>query len=898
MASSSRRGRLLAVVLIATTLLLAMPPARPAHAATFTVTTTTDAPHTLPLDGNCTANLPGSPCTLRAAVQAANFLGGGPHTINLQVAGTYVLTVTGSGEDDAATGDLDVNGVNLIVNNTSGGTIVIDGNASDRVFDVGPRAAAQFSVSSVTIRNGQAPAGFLGGGGVLVHSPGLTLSTLTLTSVIITANSDPQGAVGGGGVSNIGNATLTNVEITNNSTGVLALGGGVLNAGTMTMNNVNIHNNTSTTDGGGIHTTGSLTMNGGSIVGNTAASGAGIRIGTTSSFPVVSLSNATISGNNATSGTGGGIYVLRSQGTTISNSVLDSNTAQNGGAIGNAGILSINTSTISNNRATTGSGGGVFNTTNGLQIDNSTIVSNNAQFGGGGVANGGLATITNSTISANSADIGGGLTNSDTLTANNVTIAGNSARTGGGIFGNVTIGLRNTIISGSPSGGSCGGAAQLTSQGDNISSDGTCNLVGPGDRNNLDPLLGPLASNGGFTQTHALLPGSPAIDAVTHGACPPPGTDQRGFGRPAGPSCDIGAYEFGATLATPTPSITPTFTSTPITPSATATITPTRTITPTPTTTPTRTATGTAGPGPTATATPPGTLSPTVTSTPGGAPTVTPTVTPATVGTSFHALVQSVNAATSAVVLGPILGGPCPRPIANCLELTVAAGGLSVTGTVQGVAGGSTLTLQIPVADGAGNPAGLRTVSCGPADNTRTATCSATIAGAGLLPLVGGTITVSTTAGTSPGGATGGAAAAPVPVNAPLLPPLPALISPPPVGPVLPPLPAPLVDPGGAIPFPDLRPTATPIASGERLGALQDRIAALEARLAESDAARERAERDARADRDERRRLEALLRELRDQLPALLEELLNSRGSAPLPATAPLPADGGPSDSP
>jgi hypothetical protein len=63
-----------------------------------------------------------------------------------------------------------------------------------------------------------------------------------------------------------------------------------------------------------------------------------------------------------------------------------------------------------------------------------------------------------------------------------------------------------------------------------------------------NPLLGPLQNNGGPTQTHALLAGSPAIDAVTSG-CPPPPTDQRGVLRPQGAACDIGAYELGAISA-------------------------------------------------------------------------------------------------------------------------------------------------------------------------------------------------------------------------------------------------------------------------------------------------------------------------------------------------------------
>ncbi len=63
-----------------------------------------------------------------------------------------------------------------------------------------------------------------------------------------------------------------------------------------------------------------------------------------------------------------------------------------------------------------------------------------------------------------------------------------------------------------------------------------------------------LQNNGGPTETIALLRGSPAIDAIAIGACVDQGndpvkTDQRGFGRPVGPKCDMGAFEFGATPA-------------------------------------------------------------------------------------------------------------------------------------------------------------------------------------------------------------------------------------------------------------------------------------------------------------------------------------------------------------
>jgi hypothetical protein len=74
-----------------------------------------------------------------------------------------------------------------------------------------------------------------------------------------------------------------------------------------------------------------------------------------------------------------------------------------------------------------------------------------------------------------------------------------------------------------------------------ISSDNSCGFTQPSSRNNTDPRLGPLADNGGPTLTVSLLDGSPATDTANPVACPP--TDQRGFPRPYGIGCDIGAFE-------------------------------------------------------------------------------------------------------------------------------------------------------------------------------------------------------------------------------------------------------------------------------------------------------------------------------------------------------------------
>jgi hypothetical protein len=81
----------------------------------------------------------------------------------------------------------------------------------------------------------------------------------------------------------------------------------------------------------------------------------------------------------------------------------------------------------------------------------------------------------------------------------------------------------------------------IQSTGHNLDSDGSCFLTATGDLPKRDPLLGALTDNGGPTDTQALLPGSPAIDAGSADGCPQ--HDQRGVARPQGAGCDIGAYE-------------------------------------------------------------------------------------------------------------------------------------------------------------------------------------------------------------------------------------------------------------------------------------------------------------------------------------------------------------------
>ncbi|HEY0632351.1 MAG TPA: choice-of-anchor Q domain-containing protein, partial [Thermoleophilaceae bacterium] len=101
----------------------------------------------------------------------------------------------------------------------------------------------------------------------------------------------------------------------------------------------------------------------------------------------------------------------------------------------------------------------------------------------------------------------------------------------------------DTIVSGGKPANCAKGSGSIVSGGSNIDSGSTCGFGAAGDKSDTDPKLGPLADNGGQTQTMALLSGSPAIDAVLSG-CPPPDTDQRGITRPKQQGCDIGAFEY------------------------------------------------------------------------------------------------------------------------------------------------------------------------------------------------------------------------------------------------------------------------------------------------------------------------------------------------------------------
>jgi hypothetical protein len=218
-----------------------------------------------------------------------------------------------------------------------------------------------------------------------------------------------------------------------------------------------------------------------------------------------------------------------------------------GGAFNDGGTLTISNSTFSHNHAFT-FGGGVYTTEQGTVIVTDSTFSDNSARSGGGIYNeNSSTTVTNSTFSGNSAfDDGGGIFNNfrGTLTVTNSTFSGNSAENfGGGIFSaGGTATLKNTIVANSTSGGDCDGA---TDSGYNLIEDGSCLTAGTTSISG-DPNLGPLADNGGPTQTHALLAGSSAVDAIpdgTNGCATDITQDQRGVRRPQGSACDLGAFE-------------------------------------------------------------------------------------------------------------------------------------------------------------------------------------------------------------------------------------------------------------------------------------------------------------------------------------------------------------------
>ena len=454
-------------------------------------------------DGVCS----GADCSLREAVIRANVCAG-TQTIRVP-AGTYTLTREGFEEDAAATGDLDLTD-NVTIWGAS--PAVIDGNLTDRIFDVQPGVTA--SLSTLVIQHGRA-----------------------------------------------------------------SQGGGIRNRGTLNVNETTIQNSNALfgeglppdVDGGGIYSegNGSLGVYLSEIRGNTAVRGGGIAVALPAGgSQTVMISYSEVSENSAEHD-GGGVWLDDGASATIIRFGGTGNSAgENGGGIYNAGDLEFTYAELEENTADL-SGGGIYNAAGGTAISRMvSLVANQAFSAGGGIYNLGMAHFYQSLLLLNVATNGqgGGAHNGSGagLLFHNATISANIGIFGGGgirnedgnlqlmfvtVYSNENEGInssgpgetsmRNTILS-SNMDGNCAGT-HVNSIGHNIEGGDSCALSEGSDLPNTDPMLEPLGAGTSFLSTHALQPGSPAIDSADPDRCS--GTDQRGVIRPQGANCDRGAHE-------------------------------------------------------------------------------------------------------------------------------------------------------------------------------------------------------------------------------------------------------------------------------------------------------------------------------------------------------------------
>lgn len=257
---------------------------------------------------------------------------------------------------------------------------------------------------------------------------------------------------------------------------------------------------------------------------NNAALGAAALLATRDSDPQV---RDTVFEGNASGLLGGTVNVTDSSEPSFSDVAWTGNEVSGFGA---AGMVVSDSSTVVISRslfadnAATGNGAGLYVSQSVVALTNTTFSHNEASGNGGGIYNSqGTVSVINGTLEGNTATGGGAIYNDNGATTLTNTLLGvNLAENCDG----------NVIVSG----------------GSNLDQDGTCGFANTGDQSNVDPMIGPLADNGGPTRTHRLLAGSPAIDAGSDAACP--GTDQRGTERPldgdgdGDAACDIGAVEY------------------------------------------------------------------------------------------------------------------------------------------------------------------------------------------------------------------------------------------------------------------------------------------------------------------------------------------------------------------
>ncbi len=503
----SHRARIALASLLAGAALAGLGSAPGASAATITPTVTTD--DITQNNGNCTLREAVLAADANAAVDRCAAGSATSPDVIVLLAPLYQLTIPGAGDDSDLSGDLDVflspTSPLTIESKSATGESVIDGTSganSDRVIDQpASLATGSLTLVQVTLDDGHPPTGS-GGALRMVSSRSVT--------------------------------TLDGSRVTNSSS--QSSGGGILAAGDLTLKNSTVSGNSSTAPtglvGGGIRGFGSLTANRSTISGNSVVS------------PDDASADDIFGGGIAA--TGGPVSVADS--TIASNTVtaLDSSDAAHGGGIyAENAPLRIERSTLDNNTVSAAgslsSGGGIDYTDLGtidgtLVLQNSTLADNHAQTDAAALqVRGGSTAIRSSTFTLNAATAG------RSIFYDTASVAGTSLAVGA------------TILSENGA-NECSTNGSIDSLGFNIDRGTSCGLTGAGDLQNTDPGLLGEADNGGPTVTHALAPGSPALDRIPAASCDgvdgtPLATDQRGAPRgfdedgDSIPECDVGAYE-------------------------------------------------------------------------------------------------------------------------------------------------------------------------------------------------------------------------------------------------------------------------------------------------------------------------------------------------------------------
>ncbi len=499
------------------------------------------------------------------------------------------ISVTDDNGGEAEGGGIFADGLTSITNSSLSDNVVAGGNASTGhgsggsahgggIYTDGPTTITDSTLAGNTLTGGSSSGGDGGGafgGGIYTDGP-TTITDSTLAGNTLTGGSSSSGGDGGnvigGGVdldvvstATITASTLSGNTLTGGSSGSAiggsAIGGGVfsfestatitastLSGNTLTGGNCNLSNSidhigdgSGHAAGGGVYSSdGTMTISASTLSGNTLIGGNG------------TYSSGTVDGSIGGGAFGGGVY---STGTAIiTASTLSGNILTGGNGSGGSDSPGL------------AQGGGAYFAVTGNTLVNSTVADNQAMGGqgapgnpvasGGGLFFGGTATatLTNVTVAGNKASLpqggegstsGGGIDNTDTaaqaVTLTNTLVALNSATTGPDYKGAVGTGSGHNLI-----GNADGSSGFGSTRGDLLGS-----TAAP-----LAPKLGPLAQNGGPTQTLALLSGSPALQAGDNSIQAVTGPfDQRGqgFARVANGAADIGAFEVQPPPPSPPP---------------------------------------------------------------------------------------------------------------------------------------------------------------------------------------------------------------------------------------------------------------------------------------------------------------------------------------------------------